>query len=217
MDWLLEHPQILIIIAGAIAYMVKHHGAAAEEEGDETRKTPQQPSRGAMARENQRSEEAERARRIREDMVRRREARTGTPATAPMAAPPTPSVAQPPPMVVPPRPWDAPPPVFRDPMAEMMKEIAKRFQPDPEPDMPRASVPAEDETRQARVRGLEARISMLEQEKADAVARAKRLEAGLPVTSETSSVWIADDLRDVAGLRRAIVLNEILGRPVGLR
>lgn len=222
MEWLLEHPQVFVIIAGVLAYMVRRRRPTADEEKP-GQAASQQPARGAFERANRSSQEDERARQIREEMIRRREQRTGVPVprqatVVPRPAPMAPS--SPPPMVVPSRPIEAPSPVFRDPMAEMMKEIARRFQQEESPEPARAQVQADAEV-QEKLSMLQARITVLEREKAAAEERAKVYGTGAanPVVSpgELTAGAIIDDLASNVSLRRAIILNEVLGRPVALR
>ncbi len=155
--------------------------------------------------------------------MRRREQRTGVPVPRQATVVPRPAPMAPlapPPMVVPSRPIEAPSPVFRDPMAEMMKEIARRFQQEESPEPARAQVQADADV-QEKLSLLQARITVLEREKAAAEERAKVYGTGTanPVVSpgELTAGAIIDDLVSNVSLRRAIILNEVLGRPVALR
>ena len=224
MEWLLEHPQVFVIIAGVLAYMVRRRRPTADDEKP-GQAASQQPARGAFERANRSSQEDERARQIREEMIRRREQRTGVPVprqatVVPRPTPMAPLAPPPPPMVVPSRPIEAPSPVFRDPMAEMMKEIARRFQQEESPEPARAQVQADADV-QEKLSLLQARITVLEREKAAAEERAKVYGTGTanPVVSpgELTAGAIIDDLVSNVSLRRAIILNEVLGRPVALR
>jgi len=74
------------------------------------------------------------------------------------------------------------------------------------------------EQAEAQVRELETKRAETER-RASQIAAARALAAPQPVVAVTATrrtSW-RDELRDPQGLRRAMVLREILGPPVGLR
>lgn len=189
MDWILDHLQIVIAIAAAVAYWLNQarKGAASGDEADEGSAFPA-PGVDDGA-------EAERARRIREEIRRKiaERARGMPPALEP-----------------------APPSLYREePMAPPPMTV-------PTP-MPSAPAPRDD-WQMAMV--LERQQKLREQ--MEALERARRLEAAQPAmpvmpaapaiasSLPVGSSW-RSDLKSKAGLRRAVVLREVLGPPVSLR
>ena len=215
MEWLLNHPEVLVALAGALAFLSKKRR---QQPRDTSQSAGQrQPSR-VFDSEDRRVDEEIRARQIREEMLRRRLQRAAGEGTE------SPGTAVPPPPVNPPRPIAAPPPIFRDPLTEMMKEIARTLQPE-EPPLPAApEPPAPKDDTQERLRALQARVSVLEREKAESVERIRiygAAAAPAPTASagqdQASAASLTDSLTGIDGLRRAIILSEILGKPVALR
>ncbi|MDD3180003.1 MAG: hypothetical protein PHQ04_06580 [Opitutaceae bacterium] len=196
MDWVFDHLQVIIAIAGAIAYWILQ---GREKEGEEDEALPE-----AQGKTFADPELAERTRRIREEIQRRIEQRTGHP---PSRLPPGPSpdatppfVLRPPGSMEPPRPA-APPlrPVMLDKQreAEILKQQAALQEKLAEVEWIKTT---------ARHRGEFERATS--ETEARPVARAE----GLPPRGT-----LRDDLRDPASLRRAFLTREILGPPVALR
>lgn len=223
MEWLLNHPEVLVALAGALAFLSK-------KRRQQPRDTSQSAGQGQPSRvfdsEDRRVDEEIRARQIREEMLRRRLQRAageGATNPPPAAQPPARSAVEPP-QVKPPRPIEAPPPIFRDPLTEMMKEIARTLQPE-EPPLPAApEPPAPKDDTQERLRVLQARVAVLEREKVESEERVRiygAVAGPAPTTStgqdQASAAPLTDSLTGVEGLRRAIILSEILGKPVALR
>jgi hypothetical protein len=182
MDWLLNHPQALFAVAiVVVAILQKLKQARPQETAGET-----------PAREGQ---EAERTRRIQEEIRRRILERRGL-----MPAPPpasdtveeAPEFPEPPPM------FEEVRPVMVEPPFQVMDAAAA----------PGYSRELERQQQMlARLRALET---------------ARPAHAGIaPATGEAPVSAAANrlpaDLRTPAGLRRAVVLREILGPPVGMR
>ena len=223
MRWILENIQVVIVIAGAIAYWlnqrqrIKQGLPPVDEEGNPI---PENRPKQASFEE---TADAERTRRIQEEIRRKIAERRSE--SGQMSAP------QPPPLVIPApvRREATPPPVFQDPVQEMMKEFQKRFAPVPEAPAPAerpmesAQAAGERETL-TRQRELEEKLQALEiQERAarQRVAEIKATDAAATTSRESAGQAAADrwltDLRDPQTARHAIVLREIIGTPVGLR
>jgi len=205
MRWVLEHLQVLIVIAGAIAYYVNQRRR--QREG----LPPEEEEGGAFDTGSMEAEEAERTRRLQEELRLKREQRAG--AVPPVQQPSRPVRPQAP------RPA-APPPVFQDPLAEMMKDIAKRLAPVPVP-APVSGPTAEEQAVLQRQRELELRMQDLEVQRRATLAKASAVALGVageePRRAESQSGSWLRDLQDPRQIRRAVVMNEILGRPAGLR
>ncbi|HTT56121.1 MAG TPA: hypothetical protein VMF63_03355 [Opitutaceae bacterium] len=179
MDWILEHLQVLIVIAAAVFAILQKF------------KIVRTPGTNAPAAEED-PEQAERTRRVQEEIRRRILERRGT---AP-GVPPEPEVEA--------APIPAPPPIIEAvrPMVVAPPEA-----------------PAEEQREWERQQALLQRLQELEaapparpgSESTPAAATAVGMAA------PTAAGSLIADLRNQAGLRRAVVLREILGPPVGLR
>ena len=181
MDWLLNHPQALIAVAiVVVAILQKFKQARTQETAGE-----------APARDGQ---EAERTRRIQEEIRRRIMERRGLMP----APPPEPDSAEEAPE------FPEPPPMFEEVRSFMV-----------EPPLQTMDAEAPGDSRE-----LERQQQMLTRLRELETARPAR--AGhAPATGEALVAAPANrlpaDLRTPAGLRRAVVLREILGPPVGMR
>jgi hypothetical protein len=223
MRWILENIQVVIVIAGAIAYWlnqrqrIKQGLPPVDEDGHPI---PQNHPKQASFEE---TGDAERTRRIQEEIRRKIAERRSE--SGPPAAPLPPPVTIPAPV----RREAAPPPVFQDPVQEMMKELQRRFVPVPEtpapaePPIESAQTAGERETL-TRQRELEEKLQALEAQQRTArqrVAEIKATDAAAATSRESAGQAAADrwltDLRDPQTARHAIVLREIIGTPVGLR
>jgi hypothetical protein len=215
MSWLLEHIQLLIVVAGIIAYWLNQRhrekqGSPADYDEDGTPEN--RPTQAEFNPSTMDADEADRTKRVMEELRRKREQRSGAGAAP---AKPVPSTAP----AQPARSFDAPPPVFEDPMAQMMKQLAKRFAPEPE------SRPEEDDSAVLeRQRKLEAKIAALEEQKKATLRKAASISAQTQAETQTMGERAIPQLPDLLAslsdplaIRRAIVLNEVLGKPVGLR
>ena len=227
MKWVLENFQVLIVIAGTIAYWLNQRRR--EKEGlpadyDEDGKPENRPTRTDFDPATMEAEEADRTRRLQEELRRKREQRS---AGAPLA-PYERTAESPRPIPAPQRRESAPPPVFQDPMAELMKELARKMATKPAPPPVPAPAPVrvqvEDEEvlenqrrLQQQYAALELRKKALQKQRADLATRSAAAEP--TVSQETASPlgsWLGE-LRDPLKVRRALVMNEILGKPVALR
>jgi hypothetical protein len=223
MTWISENIFVVLAIAGAIATWLNQRRRAkqglppVDEDGQ-----PLPGNRPTQASFEE-TDDAERTRRIQEEIRRKIAERRGE--SGPPAAPPEPPVTIPAPV----RREATPPPVFHDPVQEMMKEMQNRFSPGPdapapaEPPIESAQAAGERETL-TRQRELEEKLQALEAQQRTAQQRAaeiKATDAAAATGRESASRAAADrwltELRDPQTARRAIVLREILGTPVGLR
>jgi len=223
MRWVLDNIQVVIVIAGAIAAWLtkrqrdKQGLPPVDEDGHPTpQNRPKQASFEA-------TDDAERTRRVQEEIRRKiaeRRSESGPP-----------SLPGPPPVTIPApvRRESTPPPVFQDPVQEMMKELHRRFAPEPDAPTPAdttaQSAQAEGEREMlTRQRELEEKLQALEAQQRTArqrVAEIKATDAAAVTNRESTDQAVADrwltDLRDPQTARHAIVLREIIGPPVGLR
>ena len=205
MRWFLEHIQVVIAVAGIIAWWVNQRhrekeGQSADYDGDGT------PERNPGAEPY----DDEQARRVREDIRRKIAERRGLatpPALAPEPAPVVPMPASR---------EEAPPPVFQDPLQDMLKELQRRLAPAMEP----AAPPPEPEIDRAaleRQQEIEARYRELEARRARTLAQAEAIRIERPSTPASHAAgWLAE-LRDAKNIRHAIIARELLGPPAGLR
>lgn len=210
MRWILENINLIIVIAGAVAWWLNQRarekaGQEADYDDDGTPEAPEQ-------RGFEDPQLAERTRRIREEIQRRIEERrrTGDGYTTPARPTEPPPVPAPAELRVPTAAEaEEPPPLIR----EVIVAAA--------PVAPAAGVA--EARRRAEI--LEQQASLAEQLREletmkAAAARRAAYEATVaqhkaPVPA--ARVALLDDLKDASGLRRAVVLREVLGPPVGLR
>ncbi|MBW7895286.1 MAG: hypothetical protein H3C27_09255 [Opitutaceae bacterium] len=194
MDWIFDNLQIVLAVAAAFAYWLTQRKQAEQEENEERGpETEQFPTRvdGELADE-------ERARRIREEIRRKIAERAGG-----MPLPP-PAVPEPPPLY------------RREPEPQPV-----RPRPQPVPVEPQASAPqAEDPWKSVWVQ----QQKLQEQMKALADTRRKANEFVSPQAATAPKsvplvrgVSLREELGDRDRLRRAIILREVIGPPVGLR
>ena len=181
MDWVLNHLQVLFVIAIAVVAMLQRlkKGAEGADSGPAT--APSDP------------DEAARTRRIQEEIRRRIMERRGLVPPAREVAPPVTPFSPAPPMIEEVRPFRVESPVAAADEIPAVQGMAAEFK--------------RQQELNDRVRELEAARRAREAVAAESVktALAEPTNHALP------------DLRSHAGLRRAIVLREILGPPIGLR
>jgi hypothetical protein len=225
MQWVFDNIQIVIIVAAVIASWLNGMrktpgggpapGRPLDEDGD-----PAAPPADAD----------DLTRRIQEEIRRKIAERRGE--TAPDAPPPfqpepaspmqgEPAATEPPPLPVaptaPPRTgeseWDIRQRQLRE---ELRRQAAERAAMAAPPALPAETELTEDEQDAlARQRELAERLAVLEQARQRAAANAAALTGTSPATRGVRN--LRGDLRDPAALRRAIVLNELLGPPAALR
>ena len=209
MEWISEHIlQIIIALAAAIAAYMNNRkkekdGEPADYDGDgipDNRRGGFEPSQMDL-------DEAERTRRVQEEIRRKIAERRGDTRPAPPLVAPRP-VAQPIPEVIQRRFEEAPapPPLPRKPASV-------------------AAQTARDEDVLERQRALAEQMRLLEARRAESRRQAAEAAAPLsaamaysagPSTKARSRELLAD-LRSPAGARRAWLLREVLDTPVGLK
>jgi hypothetical protein len=206
MNWVLEHLQILIGAAAAIAYLLNRGRGSADEQQKPSRRSSQGGS----------DEQAERTRRVQEEIRRKiaeRRGQVGGSNEHPSGREVSPPVMPPPRL----------PPIdpFGGPMRRVVRKIeeaAARLEERPED--PEAAVRTAELARQAK---LAERLRELEQARAAEERRtASILSARKPrevVTRKSTSAAedLRNRLRDPDEFRRAVLLREVLGPPVALR
>lgn len=207
MNWILEHFQVVIALIVIAAWILRSIAGAEQEE---------RPKRSGRAAPAEDAAEAERTRQIQEEIRRRILARQRGETVAPPNPPPMPAAEAPPPM-----------PVFVEP-----EEEEELLDPDYPGEGPREPMPsaARREAEAAQAAILEQQRQLAEQLRALREARSVR-EASSPPSRrvwagarhattlhrQTFRSELIRDLHEPVGLRRAILLKEILGEPLALR
>ncbi|MEY4489176.1 MAG: hypothetical protein RIQ79_1684 [Verrucomicrobiota bacterium] len=226
MSWIFEHFQLIVVVAGVIAYWINQRGREkagkqADYDGDGVPESHRETSRPEVrelvpaSRDGSNPDNDERVRRIQEEIRRKIAERRG------LAAPPSLPASGPAPYT----------PVLQE---------THRKSPTPVPVLvpasPRPQIDPYDEAASLeRQRALADQLEKLEAKRLEA----RRLiqatsESGLAATAAHSAYAIspstpatavstvgerrlAAELRDPRALRRAMVLREVLGAPVALR
>jgi Flp pilus assembly protein TadB len=194
MNWIFEHLQLIILVGGSIAYWLNQRRKAKEEQ-EAMRELESQKTQAPVPAHD----EDERVRRIQEEIRRKILERAGG---SVMTAP------TPPPIPV------APQPIQREqpqPVVDVYKEESAREE---------AAVAA-DMAMLERQQMLAAKLRELQEQRrahdrpSDVFAEKTALAMAASGTAVTGSVLA--DLRNPTSIRRAIILREVLGTPVGLR
>jgi hypothetical protein len=201
MEWVLEHIQLLILVGGAIAYWINQRRGKTEE-GEPTSSPYERTAPTASG-----PGEDERVRRIQEEIRRRIMERTagGGRPDVPEAAPP-----QLPPL---------------QPRAERMDthDGEEEEQPArPAPQRRAVAMDAFDAAETERQHRLAEQLRELQQRQAETKTRVDQLKrqssaAERQTQDQRALAPLNADLRDPAALRRAVILQEVLGKPVSLR
>lgn len=203
MEWIFDHLQIVIAVAAAIAYWLNQRRQAQMGEGEEDGRT-ESPLRDFNAD----PEEAERTRRIQEEIRRKIAERAGG---GPIQVPPP--ATEPPPLFR--TETSAPRPVASPlPQREFGRQVESTPMTQPPPFQATAAAILE------RQRQLEEQMRQLEVDRKAARRKAAAVAAQAATvvpTATTERGGLLADLRGADNLRRAIVLREVLGPPVGLR
>lgn len=225
MDWIFDNFQILIAVAGAVAYWLNQRrrersGESADYDGDGVPETP--PTVRRLDPNEPDPAEVERTRRIQEEIRRKiLERRAGGDVAR----------SEVPPLLVPSTPSRVPEldpmeesrrstrPVAQEPMGDLLRRML-----DPEADA-RAE---EERLSRERQLALQEQLQAMEEqglrerEKLAAltstlVTPATPAPSGSAGGDRTKEYSLGEVLQDPRGLRRAILLREVLGAPVGLR
>lgn len=193
MDWIFDHLQILIAAGAGVAYWLNQRKRAQEEENQDA----EQPRADA----HDVSGDEARARKIREEIRRKIAERQRGPSNIPGPA------AEPPPLFR--RFVEEPPVVVKDPFDRERWQDARA-----EPMGPSA----EEQAVLKRQKLLQERMKQLEQIHAQTKYKAKNLVPKRAQSSKSSvgARSLREDLRHTDSLRKAIILREVLGPPVGL-
>lgn len=207
MDWL----QILFVVAGAIAYWLNQRarekaGEDADYDGDgiPERRAPQQRELDPSSRDGTDPEQAERVRRIQEEIRRKIAERRGESVPPPLSTPP--------PLVV---------------VAE--REVVFREtvqQPATPPPLRPDAFAHDDSAALERQRKLNEEMERLDRQRREtrrlaettfATQRQTAAAAAVAPSAYAGAPTLASELRNPRALRRAIILREVLGPPVALR
>lgn len=197
MDWFAEHIRMIVVVGGAIAYWLSQRRKA-REEAEATRTMT-----STSAPQTQVNDDAERVRRIQEEIRRKILERAGG-NQANRSQPRSEPVRQPV-AVSPPMPTPKAQPVVEDayagaeeaPLSEIDQSVLERQQ-----------------LLAAKLRELE---EARRQASGKAEAFAEKTTEALEADDEARRGSLLADLRNPVSVRRAVVLREVLGTPVGLR
>jgi hypothetical protein len=210
MEWIAKNIQVILAVAGAIAYWLnsrREAAAQAEAEREAELRKSQQPA--SMAEGD--ADDEMRAEQVREEIRRKIAERRGEQAPAEWSPPPlmpepeeertfrSPPIEEPPEM-------DVPPPVLAP---------ARTRQPEP-------AFQVASETLEAslvRQELLAQELQSLNEQRVLASRRAAVVAEGEAVIArrDLAGNELRHDLRDPRSLRRAMVLREVLGPPVAMR
>lgn len=188
MDWIFNHPQVLILLGAAVVYWINQWKKAREEEKEA--QTRAQTVKPAASLSPVQTAEAERVRRIQAEIRRKIQERASG---RPPALPPEPA------------------PALLKP-EDLVAELEQEDSTEPEEGVD-AGVLQRQQELAAKMRELEEVRRQAGQRRAERFAEATT--ASLEETASRGSLLA--DLRDTDSVRRAIVLREVLGTPVGLR
>lgn len=228
MEWILEHLQLIIVVAGSIAVWLNNRqrekqGLPTDYDEDGVPDSNHPGARPEVrelvpaSRDGTDPEQEDRVRRIQEEIRRKIAERRGQ---GPLL---------PPPPALEPRPLED---RLGDPFRPVFQETPP---PAPVPVAPSEPKTVEvmvyaDEAALARQRALEEQLRQLAERRREALqlASAGSRDAGwlagsmpsrnpCPVDKSAGSAGLAEEFRDPRALRRAMVWREVLGEPVGLR
>ena len=216
LDWLLDRLGVVIFVVIFLVQTIRGLMQA-------RRQTPPPASKPDALDEEHRVQEIQ-------EQIRRRIAERRGEAPPPVVAPEPPPLARREAPVAPGPETTRMPEPFEDPLRRMVREFERALNPEPEPAPAPAAPPvaaatlAEVPDRRTaeleRQRRLAEELRQLEAERVEAKRRAAResVEAAAATASARAHRGgLAEELRDAASARRAIILREVLGTPVGLR
>jgi anion-transporting ArsA/GET3 family ATPase len=191
MDWVFAHFQLIVAVGAAIAYWLNQRRKAKEEEAAARNIAPAKPNAAV-------NDEAERIRRTQEEIRRKILERVGS-VTRPVPTPP--------PLKAAPQPT---------PKREQTKvEIYVESQAEEE------RLVAVDQAMLERQQQLAAKLRELKEQRREhdrpSEVFAEKTALAMAASGTAVRGSLLADLRDPTAVRRAIVLREVLGAPVGLR
>jgi hypothetical protein len=191
MDWVLEHLRLIIIVGGAIAYWMNQRRKAKEEQ--ETART----LTSTPLAQTQVNDEAARVRRIQEEIRRKIQERAAGGMQKRQPLPEAQAQPTPPPLV---------------PKAQS--------EPDAYAQSPEGQLAASDRE-VLEQQQLAAKFKELEEKRREHMGKAEVFAEKTAEGMAASDVAVGGsplaDLRNPTSVRRAIILREVLGPPVGLR
>lgn len=205
-NWILGNLPLAIFALVIIGQILRAVGRARQQQAEQQR----QGRPDAL-------EEDRHAREAREQIRRRIAERRGGAA---------PAAEEPPPLA---RPATSPettqlPDVFDGPLGRMLQELQKRAQPQPAAEPPPMIAAAHNSAELERQAAMAEELRAFEEARAVAQRRATHMAEAQAAAAQAEPALRAaargrllDDLRDPQSLRRAFVLREVLGTPVGLR
>ena len=219
LDWILENLGLVIVLTiTALSFLRGMFRAGQTDESG-----PVAP-RSRMEGEED-PEAAERTRRVQEEIRRKIAERQGRMVAVEERREPATARAEPPPLLPPSR----VPPV--DPFGGSMRKILRKIEEAAEQrreSLPESFEPVESAALR-RQRELEEQLRAAEAQRAEARRRAQEImgkDIGAPGSQKrawgstnvrTAGASVREELKDPGALRRAFVLREVLGPPVGLR
>jgi len=191
MDWVFDHFQLIIAVGAAVAYWLNQRRKAKEEEEAARTVAPAQPNAPVI-------DEAERIRRIQEEIRRKILERVGGVTT----------------------PVPTPPPLKAAPQSTMRRvQTAAEAYTESQAEEERLVVA--DQAMLERQQQLAAKMRELKEQRRehDRPSEVFAEKTALAMSASGTAVRgsLLADLREPTAVRRAIVLREVLGTPVGLR
>jgi len=220
LEWVLENLGLVIVLTITALSFLRGMFRAGQTDDERGPAAPRSRMEG-----EEDPEAAERTRRIQEEIRRKIAERQGRAVAMEERREPVVTRAEPPPLLPPSR----VPPV--DPFGGSMRKILRKIEEAAE--QRRESVQEGGEPVEAAVlrrqRELEEQLRAAETQRAEARRRAQEIaarEIGAPAAPKsawasanvrTAGAGVREELKDPRALRRAFVLREVLGPPVGLR
>lgn len=209
LKWILDHLGIVIFVVIFVSQIARALLQARKARTEhERRRDP--------------SEEERRTRELQEQIRRQIAARRGQHPPSHEQPPPLPERAPPPPV---PRPQTTQlPELFGGPLGRMLEELQKKVQPPPAPAAPAPAMAHRHAAEIERQQQLAEELRLAQETRHLAQRRAahaaedqQRLAQSEPSLRSAARDRLLGDLRDPNSIRRAFVLREVLGPPVGLR
>jgi hypothetical protein len=208
MNWILEHLQLVLALAGGFAFWLKQRAEAKAKKA-----MPASPVRPAQPATMAEADDADRARKIREEILRKiAERRGGAQPAAKTKAPEEKKLKLPPLMAPPLRPVDP----FGGPGRPFARREATGAMEPPVTTVraeTEAAVLARQERLAQQLRDLENQ-RVLAQRRATATSEAATVAEGVWARAAAN---VRAELREPRAVRHAIILREVLGPPVSLR